>query len=184
MRNDFALHAVPEVIESEHAGRVIYAGGDDVLAILPVAHLIPVMQRLRQVYSGHDSSSADLDWRQARRNPRLAIKDGFGLLRGRLLLRLMGEKATASCGAVIAHHQAPLAAVLRELRAGAKHQRLEPFGPLWGTRRALVENRSFTVTRCWQLLVRHRCSRYATSDPGRRARDFDRSIRKLPHPGP
>ena len=29
----------------------------------------------------------------------------------------MGERATASCGAVIAHHQAPLGAVLRELRA-------------------------------------------------------------------
>ena len=27
--------------------------------------------------------------------------------------------------------QAPLAAVLRELGAGAKHQRLEPFEPLW-----------------------------------------------------
>ena len=45
--NDFALHAVPAVIEREHAGRVIYAGGDDVLAMLPVADLIPAMQRLR-----------------------------------------------------------------------------------------------------------------------------------------
>ena len=50
-------------------GRVIYAGGDDVLAMLPVADLIPAMQRLRQAYSGQDPSSADLDWRQARRNP-------------------------------------------------------------------------------------------------------------------
>jgi CRISPR-associated protein Cmr2 len=29
---------------------------------------------------------------------------------------MMGGRATASCGAVVAHHQAPLAAVMRELR--------------------------------------------------------------------
>jgi CRISPR-associated protein Cmr2 len=57
--NDFALRAVPEVIESKHSGRVIYAGGDDVLAMLPVADLIPAMQRLRWAYSGHDPSSAE-----------------------------------------------------------------------------------------------------------------------------
>jgi CRISPR-associated protein Cmr2 len=33
------------------------------------------------------------------------------------LMRMMGHKATASAGGVIAHHQAPLGAVLRELRA-------------------------------------------------------------------
>jgi CRISPR-associated protein Cmr2 len=140
--NDFALHAVPELIESEHAGRVIYAGGDDVLAMLPVADLIPAMQRLRQAYSGRDASSADLDWRQARRD-RLAIKDGFGLMRGRLLLRLMGEKATASCGAVIAHHQAPLAAVLRELRAAEQRAKIEGGRDAWSL--ALIKRSGGTV---------------------------------------
>jgi CRISPR-associated protein Cmr2 len=128
--NDFALHAVPEVIEREHAGRVIYAGGDDVLAMLPVADLLPAMQRLRQAYSGHSPLSADLDWRQAQRDPTLAVRDGFGLLRGRLL-RLIGEKATASCGAVIAHHQAPLAAVLRELRATEQRAKSEGRRDAW-----------------------------------------------------
>jgi CRISPR-associated protein Cmr2 len=114
--NDFALYAVPEVVEREHAGRLIYAGGDDVLAMLPVADLTKAMQRLRQVYSGDDPASETVDWREALRARELVIKDGFGLLSGRLL-RLMGDKATASCGAVVAHHQAPLSAVLGELRA-------------------------------------------------------------------
>jgi len=35
-------------------------------------------------------------------------------------MRMMGKNATASTGAVIAHHQAPLSAVLRELRAAEK----------------------------------------------------------------
>jgi CRISPR-associated protein Cmr2 len=37
----------------------------------------------------------------------------------------MGTSATASCGAVIAHHQAPLAMVLRELRAAEKRAKTE-----------------------------------------------------------
>jgi CRISPR-associated protein Cmr2 len=128
--NDFALHAVPEVIEREHSGRVIYAGGDDVLAMLPVADLIPAMQRLRRVYSGHDPERGIVDWHAARRSPDLAIKDGFGWLGGRLL-RLMGEKATASCGATIAHHQAPLSAVLGELRAAEQRSKREGGRNAW-----------------------------------------------------
>ncbi len=38
---------------------------------------------------------------------------------------MMGKNATASCGAVIAHHQAPLSAVLRELREAEKRAKGE-----------------------------------------------------------
>ena len=125
--NDFALYVVPEVIEREYLGRVLYAGGDDVMAMLPVADLLPAMRRLRYAYSGHDPRDASIDWKTARGSRKLVCKDGFALLpprsgqgpgsdsrRGRLM-RMMGG-ATASCGAVIAHHQAPLTAVMRELR--------------------------------------------------------------------
>jgi CRISPR-associated protein Cmr2 len=128
--NDFALHAVPEVVEREHRGRVIYAGGDDVLAMLPVADLISAMQRLRWVYSGQDPAGGIGDWREARRSAELAIKDGFGWLSGRLL-RLMGERATTSCGAAIAHHQAPLSAVLGELRAAEQRAKREGGRDAW-----------------------------------------------------
>lgn len=37
-------------------------------------------------------------------------------------MQMMGTQATASCGAVIAHHQAPLAAVRRELHAAEQRQ--------------------------------------------------------------
>ncbi|MBM4201756.1 MAG: type III-B CRISPR-associated protein Cas10/Cmr2, partial [Gammaproteobacteria bacterium] len=52
--NDFSQTVVRHVIETEYLGRVIYAGGDDVLAMLPVADLLSTMQRLRHAYSGHD----------------------------------------------------------------------------------------------------------------------------------
>jgi CRISPR-associated protein Cmr2 len=122
--NDFALHVVPEIIERERLGRVIYAGGDDVLAMLPVSDLLPTLQRLRQAYSGVTPEDLQSDWLSVRRSTRLVCKDGFAYLRGRLM-RMMGEDATASCGAVIAHHQAPLGAVLRELREAEKRAKNE-----------------------------------------------------------
>ena len=121
--NEFALRVVPEVVEQEHKGRVIYAGGDDVLAMLPVADLLPAMRRLREAYSGDARQGEQSDWREVRSSRKLVCKDGFAYLRGRLM-RMMGG-ATASCGAVIAHHQAPLGAVLRELREAEQHAKRE-----------------------------------------------------------
>ena len=121
--NDFSLVVARHVIETEHLGRLIYAGGDDVLAMLPVVDLLPAMQRLRVAYAGHDPRHVDGD-RQG-----LALKNGYALLdsprTGPRLMRMMGERATASCGAVVAHHQAPLAAVMRELHAAEKRAKGE-----------------------------------------------------------
>jgi CRISPR-associated protein Cmr2 len=91
-----------------------------------VADLLPVMQRLRHAYSGEDPEH------EGGTHQGLTLQSGFAALRVRRsgrdrlkLMRMMGRNATASCGAVIAHHQAPLGAVLRELRAAeqrAKHE--------------------------------------------------------------
>jgi CRISPR-associated protein Cmr2 len=117
--NDFSLTVVRHVVEREHLGRLIYAGGDDVFAMLPVADLLSTMQRLRHAYSGHDPAHA------GGRDPRgLTLHQGFALLNGKLM-RMMGTRATASCGAVIAHHQAPLAAVRRELAAAEQRAKNE-----------------------------------------------------------
>lgn len=113
--NDFSLTVVRHVVENEHLGRLIYAGGDDVFAMLPVADLLPAMQRLRHVYSGTTPEDKDVDWEVLKKDKsKVHCKNGFAYLNGKLM-RMMGSKATASSGAVIAHHQAPLAAVRREL---------------------------------------------------------------------
>jgi CRISPR-associated protein Cmr2 len=119
--NDFSLTVVRHVVESEHLGRLIYAGGDDVLAMLPVADVLSCMQRLRYAYSGVDPEH------EGGISGGLTLQKGFASMRqgtgeaARLrIMRMMGTTATASCGAVIAHHQAPLAAVMRELRDAEK----------------------------------------------------------------
>ncbi|MDR0673937.1 MAG: type III-B CRISPR-associated protein Cas10/Cmr2, partial [Zoogloeaceae bacterium] len=122
--NDFSQTVVRHVIEYEHLGRVLYAGGDDVLAMLPVADLLSAMRRLRQAYSGACPEDDEIDRGHTAEKNTLLCKNGFAWLNGRLM-RMMGEKATASCGAVIAHHQAPLSAVMRELRKAEKRAKTE-----------------------------------------------------------
>jgi len=119
--NQFALRLAPSVVEDTHDGRILYAGGDDVMAMTTVADLVPAMAGLRAAYSGIDPQAIGLD-----HAPKGVRREGNGFaLHDNRLLRLMGDAATASCGAVVAHHQAPLGAVLRELRAAeqrAKHE--------------------------------------------------------------
>lgn len=81
---------------------MIYAGGDDVFAMLPVAgcrlpvaDLLPAMQRLRYAYSGHDPEH------EGGRPPNgLTLHNGFAVLtqKGKpKLMRMMGTAATQAC---------------------------------------------------------------------------------------
>jgi len=127
--NNFAIRLAPKIVEGHRNGRILYAGGDDLMAMLPVIDLLPAMGLLRAAYSGVPPSRAGIDEAgESNENPAFELESGSnsanGFIKynetkhknGKELLRMMGEKATASCGAVIAHYKAPLAAVLRELR--------------------------------------------------------------------
>jgi CRISPR-associated protein Cmr2 len=122
--NDFSQTVVRHVVEAEYLGRVIYAGGDDVMAMLPVADLLPASQRLRYAYSGSVHAHEQVSRGDLQQRDKLVCKSGFAALNGRLM-RMMGATATASTGAVIAHHQAPLVAVMRELRAAEQRAKGE-----------------------------------------------------------
>lgn len=120
--NSFALHLAPYIVETMCKGKLIYAGGDDVLAMVSVDDLLPALALLRLAYSGvfPTGTATDHAWRLLGVDDnRLDIRKGHVLLRDRLY-RVMGGKATASAGAVIAHHSAPLGAVLRQLRDAEK----------------------------------------------------------------
>lgn len=112
--NHFSLHVARHIVEVIGKGRLIYSGGDDVLALVAVDDLLPVMLLLRAAYSGWgqiDKIAPDLKG--------LEIGRGYVRLQTRLL-PAMGAKATASIGAVVAHHTAPLAHVLRRARDAEK----------------------------------------------------------------
>jgi CRISPR-associated protein Cmr2 len=121
--SSFALQVTRYVLEDLYKGKLIYAGGDDVLAMICIDDLLPAMQTLRYVYSGvfPQGEAADEVRHLLRLPSERELKIGKGHLRlfleGRnRLFRMMGSLATASVGAVVAHHMAPLSRVVRTLR--------------------------------------------------------------------
>lgn len=111
--NAFSTSMARIIVEDAYIGKLIYAGGDDLLAMVSVRDFLDVLHALRCCYSG-----MDLTLKIAEGNI-LTCRRGHALLNrsGKTqLFRLMGNKATASIGAVVAHYSTPLGSVLRELR--------------------------------------------------------------------
>ena len=133
--NDFSTRLARHVVEECCKGKLLYAGGDDVLALVAVDDLFDCMQLLRLAYSGiapsDDMKLSERIGTLARGGSgaqrKLLLDKGFGLLNGRLMT-LMGHKATASMGAVVAHHSAPLGMVMRELRLAENRAKNTPHG--------------------------------------------------------
>lgn len=75
---DFARHNVKRIVEEEHLGRLVYAGGDDVLALLPVRDALQVAEKLRSEFEQVVT--------------KMAIKNH------------RGEPVTASTGLAYVHH--------------------------------------------------------------------------------
>ena len=83
--SEFALSKVKEIVEEKFYGKLIYAGGDDVLAFLPVDEALDCAIKLNEAFR-----------------------------------RILGERASTSCGIVFVHHKYPLSLALNEVREAEK----------------------------------------------------------------
>jgi len=121
---DFSLHVVREIVERDHLGKLVYAGGDDVLAFVNLRDLPDVMRKLRAYFSGSLQREGDdivkIDFRNGSGfipvddNGMPINVDSRKPVHGFMLS--MGTEATASMGVVIAHHNSNLSQVLDEVR--------------------------------------------------------------------
>jgi len=108
---NFALYLVRWVVEERYCGRVIYAGGDDVLALLALEDALPAARELRALFSGEvEIRNGDLKVRFGD-----SSCSGYLWFKGRPMLT-MGPTATASIGIAIAHHLQPLDVALEAVR--------------------------------------------------------------------
>ncbi|MEG4230838.1 type III-B CRISPR-associated protein Cas10/Cmr2 [Microcoleus sp. Pol11C3] len=117
---DFSNRIVPYLTEKRFCGKVVYSGGDDVLAVLPLADLPEYLLCLRAAWCG-DTDPYTTD----RPNISFIAQGGYwqpdpqngsdfcGLPNRPLFT--MGEGATLSAGIVIAHKSVPLPTVLESL---------------------------------------------------------------------
>jgi len=140
--NTFGAHSVPWLIEGVLDGKVIFTGGDDLLAMIPIDRVLALLWLLQSLYQGtglRDPFAGNeiagervrqvavllgLDSHAAERVARLELGAGwvrlpYGTRRDDLRLA-MGERATISVGVTVAHATYPLRAALREV-AAAEH---------------------------------------------------------------
>lgn len=123
---NFALHLVREVVEKQHYGKLIYSGGDDVLAFLPLSEFFEVMRKLRFYFSGNVKTlkHSDKGYKELlAQSEKFKVGKNYGNSWVELdekLLPTLGHNATASVGVAIAHQKTNLAYVLREARNAEK----------------------------------------------------------------
>ena len=120
--SNFALLCARPIVEA-FDGRLIYAGGDDVLALLPADTVLACAEALRVAFTGREvrAFSGEVLFR----SPALGFlssdrwKDDHG--RGRPIPFLVpGPAADASVGIAIAHFKSPLQDVVRAAQAAEK----------------------------------------------------------------
>ena len=122
---NFGLYAVRRIVEY-HCGQLIYAGGDDVLAMLPADEALACAQGLRLAFRGDKAlaknypedfteAPAGFIWLQ---NPTNA-EPSWPLL-------VPGPKATVSVGLAIGHVKEPLQDMVREAQEAEKRAKRDP----------------------------------------------------------
>lgn len=159
---DFSNKLAPYLTEERYAGRLIYSGGDDVLAYTNLWEWDQWLWDIRQAFRGDKDDCGEFNnqghyW-QADRFDRP--------------LFTMGKNATISFGLVIAHHSVPLAIALENLweaEEGAKDHEYEDFAlegkerkkkkdavqlrVIYGNGNILKATCKFDTFRAWQQLL-------------------------------
>ncbi|NET45363.1 type III-B CRISPR-associated protein Cas10/Cmr2 [Okeania sp. SIO2B3] len=113
---DFSNRLVPYLTEERCCGRVVYSGGDDVMAVLPVEDLPEYLRSLHAAWQGGEDSEFESEggyWfpkDETVKNSSLDKRPYF----------TMGAGATMSMGIVIAHKSVPLPTVLESLWTAEK----------------------------------------------------------------
>ncbi|MGF1531112.1 MAG: type III-B CRISPR-associated protein Cas10/Cmr2 [Puniceicoccaceae bacterium] len=142
---NFSQYAVRPIVE-HYSGRLIYAGGDDVLALLPASEALPCAKALRAAFRGQPAELSHIltsfeygleggEWKQIPENCRESVFDSLNRHRGFLRLSsncakpvgapkqsfiVPGPRADISAGIAIGHIKAPLQDLIKAAQAAEK----------------------------------------------------------------
>lgn len=129
---DFSLMVVREIVERDHLGKLIYAGGDDVLAFVSLKYLPKVMRALRAYFSGSfvydESGGVKIDFQNGSGFIPVDKEGPLSLTTSKRptgFLYSMGTQAKASMGVAIVHHSYDLSKALQESRDAEKSAKNE-----------------------------------------------------------
>lgn len=110
---------VRHVVEEEYKGMLIYAGGDDVLAILPADKALECANKLRKMYSGIGYEKLQIG------NIKYEFKDQMLFVNEKPYTTMMGANASMSAGIAIIHHKNPLRVGIQLARQAEKYAKEE-----------------------------------------------------------
>lgn len=157
---DFSNQLAPYLTETRYTGRLIYSGGDDILAYTNLWEWDRWLWDIRQCFRGEEDTEFDntgdyWQWRDQNTHPDTLAKRP---------LFTMGKQATISFGIIIAHHSVPLAISLENLweaEAGAKdystiqeeEKDAVQVRVIYGNGNILTATTKFSVFNAWQQLL-------------------------------
>ncbi|MGA7953991.1 MAG: type III-B CRISPR-associated protein Cas10/Cmr2 [Gloeobacterales cyanobacterium] len=114
---DFSNRIVPYLTEQRFCGKVIYSGGDDVMAALPLEDLPEFLLSLQKAWCGEEDPKGEFRNEGGYWHPNSALS---GLANRPHFT--MGAGATMSLGIVIAHKSVPLPTVLESIWEAEKER--------------------------------------------------------------
>lgn len=116
---NFALRCARTIVEA-FDGRLIYSGGDDVLALLPADSAIPCATALRDAFQGRTVTHPSKGTLFTSRAPGFLNANATDDLGRPLPLLVPGPNADCSVGIAIAHFKSPLQDIVRAAQAAEK----------------------------------------------------------------
>jgi len=118
---NFANHLAGKIVK-QYKGQLIYAGGDDVLAMVPATKAMECVQALRAVFRGDKEYFNNL--KQGRFEFDIP-QNGIVKIGKNKPLIVPGTEADISCGIAIAHFKHPLQRVVKEARMAESRAKKE-----------------------------------------------------------
>lgn len=123
--NNYSLDLVRRIVEERFLGKLIYAGGDDVVAMVSIGEALECAETLRAAFSGHLKS----DKEQTLHKLEVSLDDekasnGFIVHQwgsGSVVSTTLGPRASASCGLAVAHYMYPLKQAMADARKAEKY---------------------------------------------------------------
>lgn len=108
---DFAVYGVSSIVK-KYGGKLIYAGGDDVCAVMPVSTAIDAAEEISQYYKSYYKLIYKDDLNEIKIKD---IENDFQIEKGKLSINLgKGDKISISAGILICHHKADLSFMIQE----------------------------------------------------------------------
>lgn len=112
---DFAIYGVASIVNN-HAGKLIYAGGDDVCAVLPVDNVLKAAREISNYYTSTFqviSEQGDI----------CEVKNSWKVSPGKLSTNLgAGDDISISAGVLVCHHKENLSLMMKQAHSLLEEQ--------------------------------------------------------------